>query len=140
MISGAVARALKPKSIAVVGATPDKSKFGGKILAALSKHGFPGRILPVNPKYQKVNELECYASIPEIPRTADIDLVLISVPRHRVAEVIRESGMRGIGTAIVYTSELGEQVQDLEMKPVLIEAKGEGAFVADALLTFRDDA
>ncbi len=50
------ARLLKPRAIAVVGASADISRIGGQPIPVLIESGFSGGIYPVNPKYPKIGD------------------------------------------------------------------------------------
>ena len=58
-----------PQSIAVLGASPDTHRIRGRLLHQLRENGFPGRILPINPSYQEIDGLRCYAAIGDGGRT-----------------------------------------------------------------------
>ena len=85
---------LNPRSIAIVGATPDPRRVGGRPLSFLRRFGFPGTIYPVNPKYPEIDGIRCYESVTELPEAAD--MAVISVPANRVIETIRECQTVGI--------------------------------------------
>jgi len=76
-----------PDSIAILGASEDRNRIGGLTLHFLLRHGYQGRIYPVNPKYKTIRGLPCYAAITDIPDT--VDLVLIGIPRAFVFDVGR---------------------------------------------------
>lgn len=52
-------RILHPRSVAVIGASEDVGKFGGRVMHYLVKHGYEGRIVPVNPKRDTVFGVSC---------------------------------------------------------------------------------
>lgn len=58
---------LSPGSIAIVGASSDFTKFTGRTLKYLLKHGYKGKIYPVNPKYDEIVGLKCFPSIEALP-------------------------------------------------------------------------
>ena len=91
-------RLLRPASIALVGASPDATKLAGRPLAYLKRYGFQGRIHPVNPKHAQIDGVACSASIQALPR--DIDLALILLPAHGVAQALEECAQQGVATAI----------------------------------------
>ena len=91
-------RLLRPSSIALVGASPDATKLAGRPLAYLKRYGFQGRIHPVNPKHAQIDGVACSASIQALPR--DIDLALILLPAHGVAQALEECAQQGVATAI----------------------------------------
>lgn len=101
-------RVLRPSSIAVVGASPDGTKFGGKLMNLLGRIGYQGKVLPINPNYNDLNGIPCYPSIAAVPPKQEIDLVLISVPRERVSAILLEAAARKTAGAVVFTSGFAE--------------------------------
>lgn len=61
--------ALNPGSVAVVGASSDPAKFGGRVMQFLVKHRFAGRIVPINPGAKDVLGIVAYPRIADAPRT-----------------------------------------------------------------------
>jgi acetate---CoA ligase (ADP-forming) len=61
-----------PRSIAVLGASPDTHRIRGRLLHQLRENGFPGRILPINPSYQEIGGLRCHASIGAVGEPVEI--------------------------------------------------------------------
>jgi acyl-CoA synthetase (NDP forming) len=113
---------LNPSSIAIVGATNDVQRMGaGIVLKFLEQHGYKGRILPVNPKYDNLRGHRCYRSLAEIE--PQVDLAVFAIPAKRVVEAIREVPVGHVKVALVLTSgfsELDEQGAQLERE--LVEA------------------
>lgn len=99
-------RFFNPRSIAVVGASQDLITISGQPLQHLVSHGYAGKLYPVNPKYQEVLGVKCYASIEALPETPDLVLVLINASR--VAGLLRDCGKRGVPYAIVFSSGYSE--------------------------------
>lgn len=99
-------RALAPRSIAVVGATEDTNKVGGRPLHYLQRFGFQGAVYPVNPHRHTVQGLKAHASLADLPEVPDA--AIVAVGQDGVADVIGQCGARGIGTAIVMSSGFGE--------------------------------
>ncbi len=106
---------IAPASVAVVGASNDVTRIGGRPIAAMRAAGYRGRILPVNPNRDTVQGLPCYPSVgelPEVPQAA-----LVAVPAGLVGEVIEELGKKGCGAATLFsagfaeTGEKGEAAQ-----------------------------
>ena len=60
---------LNPKSIAVIGASNDVQKPGGKVLKNLLDNGFTGKVYAVNPKESDVQGIKCYSTVEELPQT-----------------------------------------------------------------------
>lgn len=55
-------RLFDPRGIAVIGASADLTRTGGQTADALVRHGYGGRIIPVNPRYQEIAGFRCYPS------------------------------------------------------------------------------
>lgn len=97
---------LAPRSIAVIGASDDRGKVGGRPIHYMSRFGFRGSIYPVNPRRQEVQGLRCYSGIADLPETPD--MAVIAVAASAALAALRECGERGIGTAVVMSSGFGE--------------------------------
>ena len=120
---------LKPRSVAIVGATPDSRRVGGRPLSFLRRFGFPGPIYPVNPKYEEIEGIRCYPSVTKLPESAD--MAIIAVPASRVIEAVRECQVAGIPSMTIYTSgfaEMGGAGERLEAELKSI-AEAEGTLV-----------
>ncbi|OLO28672.1 hypothetical protein BTR23_17305 [Alkalihalophilus pseudofirmus] len=92
-----------PSSIAVIGATNNYYKNGGRVLINLQKSKFSGELYAVNPKYTTVLGVQCYPSILEIP--SHIDIVCVIVPAENITEVIKECIMKDVKVAVIFSSE-----------------------------------
>lgn len=106
---------LAPKSVAVIGASPEAGSVGGLILNFLVKFGYQGKIYPVNPKYEDLQGIRCYPSIQEIPEVADT--VVVGIGAKYVIPTIQDCAARGIKTAIIATAgfaELGGEGKKLQ--------------------------
>jgi acyl-CoA synthetase (NDP forming) len=104
--STSLAAALEPASIAIIGASDNPNKVGGRPLLYLSRFGYRGRIYPVNPSRRTVQGLQAYpdvASLPEAP-----DLVVIAAPKPHVAQAVSACADRGVRAAIVMAAGFGE--------------------------------
>ncbi|HEX9672714.1 MAG TPA: acetate--CoA ligase family protein [Burkholderiales bacterium] len=99
-------RFFNPRAIAIIGASQDLDTISGQPLKFLKSHGYKGRLYPVNPRYQEVAGVKCYPSIADVPETPD--LVLILVNSARVADILRECGVKGVPYAIIFTSGFSE--------------------------------
>jgi acyl-CoA synthetase (NDP forming) len=106
----AISRLLKPRSVAVIGASGDPAKTAGRPVSYLMKHGFPGAIYPVNPKIDRIGELPCYRDVASLPEVPDVGIVLLGAERAHLA--VRDLAARGTAAAIVLASgytETGEE-------------------------------
>ncbi|MEZ5650875.1 MAG: acetate--CoA ligase family protein [Burkholderiaceae bacterium] len=97
----------RPRSIAIVGASADPTKTGGRPVSLLKKHGYPGAILPVNPKGGRIQDLPAYASVAALPEVPD--LALIAVPGAGALEALEACAARGVRAAIVLSAGFAEQ-------------------------------
>ena len=95
----AIERIFNAKSVAVVGASNDPSKFGYMTLDSLIRGGYEGRIYPVNPKGHEFFGLKAYPSTSEVP--APLDLVIIVVPAKYVAGILREAAAKEAAGVII---------------------------------------
>ena len=68
-----------PKTIAVVGASNDETKFGSRYLATLQEFGYTGRIYPVHPKETEVRGLKAYPAVQAIPEPGQHRLTIASI-------------------------------------------------------------
>jgi acetyltransferase len=96
----------EPRSIAVIGASRDLGRPGGRPLAALLKKGYPGAIYPVNPRYHEVAGLRCYPSVLDVP--GEVDLAIVSVPAADVLGVLEECAELGVRAAIIFSAGFAE--------------------------------
>jgi len=119
-------RLFNPKSVAVVGAARDPSKVGHSVLKNLLGFGYKGRVFPVNPGASDILGVKCYPSLLDIP--GPVDLVVVAVPPRLVEGVVKDSGVKGAGAAVIITSgfrETGEAGHDAEDRVIDI-ARGYG--------------
>lgn len=96
------ARLFNPRAIAVIGASPDIKRIGGQPIPILLESGYGGGIYPVNPKYPKIGDLACCASVADVPKPCD--LALVAVAGRLVPDVIRQCGQAGIAFATVFSA------------------------------------
>jgi acyl-CoA synthetase (NDP forming) len=112
-----------PDSVAVVGASPE-SFYSGNLVDNLLDYGFDGSLYPVNPNRKEAWNRPCYDSIEDLPET--VDLVVVSVPREYVVEVVRAAGEQGVPIALVLTAGFAEADETgTEMETSLAETASE---------------
>ena len=97
--------ALRPRSVAVVGAGPDPRSVGGLVLGNILKGGFPGPVWPVNPAHAEVMGLPCHPDLAALPGAPDV--TVIATPAETVPGIVAEVGARGGRIAVVMSSGLG---------------------------------
>lgn len=106
---------MKPRSIAVVGASTKAHTIGSDILKRLQEYGFTGNIYPVNPRGGVIEGLEAYPSVLDIP--VDVDLAIIIVNAKFVLQTIdqcHEKGIEGLCIISAGFKETGAQGAELE--------------------------
>ncbi|MBO0711588.1 MAG: acetate--CoA ligase family protein [Acetobacteraceae bacterium] len=97
---------ITPRSIAIVGASGDAARIGGRPIAYMRKHGFKGEILPVNPNRSEVQGIRAYPSVAELPETPDV--AIVAVPANLAVGAVEDLGKRGTKAAIVFTAGFAE--------------------------------
>src|SRR5262245_13633133 len=105
----------RPRSVAVIGASRDKTSIGREILHNLIEYEFNGPIFPVNPKAPMVHSLKCYPTVPDIPDP--VDLAVVVVRRDMVLNAVDDCGRKGVKGLVVITAgfrEAGEEGARLE--------------------------
>ena len=103
-------RLLRPKSVAVVGASDRHGALGATLLNNLVQYEFAGDIYPVNPKREEIAGLKCYPTVNDIPE--GVDCAVIAIPRPFVLQTVRDLAERGCGAVVIYSagfSEAGEE-------------------------------
>ena len=99
-------KVFEPQSVAIVGASERPRSVGTQLLDNIIDSGFKGDIYPVNPSYQELRGLQCYASISAIDHP--IDLAVIVIPAKSIPGVLHECGEAGIGAAIIVSAGFAE--------------------------------
>jgi acyl-CoA synthetase (NDP forming) len=98
---------LKPRSIAVIGASPDKDIIRGRLLHVLLARGYAGTIYPVTRSHPEVHGLKAYASIDDVPEAPDLAIVVI--PAAGVPDALEACGRRGVKAAAIISSGFAEE-------------------------------
>lgn len=117
-------RLLRPKSVAVVGASDRTGALGATLLNNLVQYEFAGNIYPVNPKRDELLGLKVYHEIGELPE--GIDCAVLAIPRPFVLDTVRQLAERKCGAVVIYSagfSEAGEQgmKEQLELGAIAAE-------------------
>jgi acyl-CoA synthetase (NDP forming) len=97
---------LNPRSVAVVGASEDTTRYPGKIMSALQRFGFSGQMVAVNPKYDDVFGVRCVESISAIGEPVDVALIAVSAANS--LGVLEEAAACGAKAAVLYASGFAE--------------------------------
>ncbi len=97
---------MRPRSIAVVGATDRDGSYGAQALLNLEAIGFSGPVWGVNPRRSSVLGRPCVPSVSELPEP--VDAVVVAVPAAGVAAAVEDAGARGCGGAVVISAGFAE--------------------------------
>ena len=101
-----VERLLKPRSIAIVGASDKPGALGATVLGNLERMGYSGDIHLINPKRERIGERPCLPSIEALPE--GVDLAVLAIPRAGVLDTVRALGARKAGAAIIFSAGFAE--------------------------------
>ena len=96
----------RPQNVAIIGASSDPTKIGGRPVDYLKRGGFRGRILPVNPNQTEVQGLPAYASLDAVPGI--VDQAVIAVPAAMVPGAIEACVRKGVRAVIAFSAGFGE--------------------------------
>ncbi len=96
----------RPTSVAVVGASDDPEKIGGRPLRYMREFGYAGTVVPVNPKRESVQGMATVARLEDSPIVPDV--ALIAVPGQAAVEAVRVAAEMGVKGAVVMSSGFGE--------------------------------
>ena len=103
---GDLSALVNPKSIAIIGASEDPGRIGGRPLRYLIDLGFAGEIYPVNPGRASVQGLESFPSVSAIP--ADVDLAVIAVSADKAIASLEECAAKGVKAVVVFSAGFAE--------------------------------
>jgi len=97
---------LRPRSIAVIGASRHPNTIGYQILDNLIRYGFTGPLYPVNPKAEVIHSIRAYPSVSAIPDP--VELAIVVVPKDLVLAAAEECGKKGVKGLVVITAGFAE--------------------------------
>jgi acyl-CoA synthetase (NDP forming) len=95
-----------PKSVAVLGASNDPSRIGGRPIRYLKEGGFPGPIWPINVKGGTIQGLPAFTSVEELPEAAEC--LIVAVPAAAVCDAVESAAKRGTKAAVVFSAGFAE--------------------------------
>ncbi|MGY6633436.1 MAG: acetate--CoA ligase family protein [Alkalilacustris sp.] len=105
-MAGSLGALLSPGSVAILGASDDPTRIGGRPLAYLRAAGFAGPIYPVNPGRATVQGLAAYASVADLPATPEA--AIVALPAALVEDAVTALAARGTRACIVFASGYAE--------------------------------
>ena len=115
----AMEKIFSPRSIAFVGASNNKQKWGGIVFRNLRIGGYAGNIYPVNPGEEKVQGHKAYPTVSSIPE--DVDLAIFTIPAKLMLDSISDCVSKGVKAGLVISAgfaELGEEGRNLQEEMV----------------------
>jgi acyl-CoA synthetase (NDP forming) len=98
--------ALEPRSIAIVGASDNPHKIGGRPLMYLARFGYKGTVYPINPNRSEVQGFRAFSDVASLPEAPD--LAIVATPADRVADAVAACARRGVRATIVMASGFAE--------------------------------
>ena len=113
---------LKPKSIAVIGASTNPDKIGYKVVENLKNCGYLNPVYPINPDAEEICGYKCYPNIKDVPYV--VDMAVVTVPARFVTQVTRDAGEKGVkGLSIITSgfSEVGDHALEEEIVSIAHE-------------------
>lgn len=97
---------LEPRSVAIIGASADPTRIGGRPIATMLKAGYGGRILPVNPNRDEIQGLTCYSYIEALPDAPEA--AIVAVPARAAVDVVDALGRQGCKMVTMFTAGFAE--------------------------------
>src|SRR6201986_4083015 len=91
-----------PDSIALIGASGDVGKHTSLPQRYLRKHGFTGKIFPVNPTHREIFGEKAYPSADQLPQ--QVDHAFIMLPARLVADAVSQCAANGIRVATILSA------------------------------------
>ena len=98
--------ALDPRSVAIIGASENPNKVGGRPVHYLDKFGFKGKIFPINPSRAEVQGYKCYKSLADLPQSPE--MVIVAVAGDNAIGAVEDCAAHGVKIAVVMASGFGE--------------------------------
>jgi acyl-CoA synthetase (NDP forming) len=94
------------RSMAVIGASSEISKIGGRPIHLLRKYGYSGSIYPINPKGGEIQGLKAYTCLADTPEAPE--LAVIAVPAQHAVKALRDCATRGVKAVVMLSSGFSE--------------------------------
>ena len=105
-IVAAMNRIMKPKAVAVIGASAEEGKIGNSVMKNLINGGYKGQIYPIHPKADEILGYKAYKSVKDVP--GEIDTAVFAIPAKFVAAALIECGEKKIPGAVLIPSGFAE--------------------------------
>jgi len=117
---------LAPRSIAVIGASSDATRIGGRPIAFMKNQGFKGALYPVNPMRAEIQGLKAYASIADLPEIPDV--AIVAVPANIAVQAVSDLARLGVKGVVMFTAGFAEvdEAGELAQAGMIAEARAAG--------------
>src|SRR6195256_966995 len=99
-------RIMKPKWVAVIGASAESGKIGNSVMKNLINGGYKGEIYPIHPKADEIMGKRVYKSVKDVP--GEVDIAVFAIPANFVAAALTECGEKKVVGAILIPSGYAE--------------------------------
>jgi acyl-CoA synthetase (NDP forming) len=103
-------RILHPRSVAVLGASENVAKFGGRITSFLVKHGYAGELYPISRSQREVLGRKAFANMSALPSAPDV--AILAVPGNTLQSALEEAEAAGVGCCVVISTGFAEADED----------------------------
>jgi acyl-CoA synthetase (NDP forming) len=108
--SASMNRLLRPRSVAIVGASAKAGSLGEAVLRNLEQAQFSGELFLVNPKAAEIRGRACLASVEELPH--GVDCAVLAIPRAGVIDAVAVCARLGVGSVIIFSAGFAESGPD----------------------------
>jgi acetate---CoA ligase (ADP-forming) len=106
---------LKPRSVAVVGASNRAGALGRLVLQSMLQSGFKGSVYPINANHDHILSVKAYPSVLDV--SDDIDLAIIAAPSMQILSIVDECGRKKVKGLIV----IADGFREKDEKGALLE-------------------
>ncbi|KMS52141.1 acetate--CoA ligase family protein [Sphingobium cupriresistens] len=143
LLSASLDCLLRPRSVAIVGASDKPGALGASVLANLVRQGFDGDIHLVNPKRTEIGGRPCVASVDDLPE--GVHVAVLAIPRAGVLDTMRGLARKGVGAAVIFSAGFAEDgPQGLADQQEIARIARESGMVVEGpnclgLVNFRDN-
>jgi acetate---CoA ligase (ADP-forming) len=114
----------EPRSVAIIGASRDKSKIGYKFVENIAMSGYQGRVYPVNPEGGEILGYKIYKNLGEIE--GEVDIACVVIPAKYVFNSIKECTEKGVKFGVIIASGFSEIGNTAEEKKIVAFAHEHG--------------
>ncbi|MBT7759784.1 MAG: CoA-binding protein, partial [Rhodospirillaceae bacterium] len=104
--NGSLAPLFDPKTVAIIGASDNILKFGGRPIRFMREGNYAGTVYPINPKGGMIQGLQAYKNIRDVPDT--VDMCVVTVPAPLVVDAVKDCVAAGVRSVVIFSSGFSE--------------------------------